>query len=320
MNKIIRIEKVVETFFVYWALTDECNFKCNYCPPFLHSGNYSKLSRPGFPTDEEIETFLDRLISVHLQGRKLSLVFSGGEPTIHPMFPHIVNKAQEWGTTSVLTNGSKDLEWWANLPKLPTYVNISLHHEFTNVRKINELCKFLIEKDNRFFLNLMCDPKNWEGTISIYEQLDDDLKLHVQPKILNLLSTTRDRREYNEEQKQFIQSIQDQFNKFFSSTPVLEMADAAVMMSDSGEIRPIESLAELTLTRRNSFHNWKCSAGSNGIYVGFDGNVWAGICKSKYLGRINNFELLSDYLECPNKFCPNFGDIRLNKYDPTIFE
>jgi organic radical activating enzyme len=320
MNKIIRIEKIVESLFVYWTLTDQCNYKCNYCPPFLHSGNFARSIKPGFPTDNEIETFLENLVSTHLKDRKLSLVLSGGEPTIHPMFSKIIDRVGEYGFTSVTTNGSRSVDWWANLPRLPTHLTVSLHHEFTNVQKVNELCKFLIEKDKRFFLNLMCDPKNWEDTIAIYDQLDDDLKLHVQPKVLNFLSTTRDRREYTEEQEQFIKHVQSQYNSFFTSLPPLEMGDDAVMMLDSGEIRPLESLAELTMKRQNTFHKWKCSAGSDGIHVGFDGNVWAGICKSKYLGRIDKFDLLDDYLECPNQYCACPGDVRLNKFNPEIFK
>jgi organic radical activating enzyme len=320
MQKIIRIEKIVESLFVYWTLTDTCNYKCNYCPPFLHSGNFARSIKPGYPTDQEIEKFLDNLVLNQLNGRKLSLVLSGGEPTLHPMFPNIIDRLYDYGFTSVTTNGSRSVEWWSKLPKLPMHLTISLHHEFTNVDKINELCKFLISQDRRFFLNLMCDPKHWDATVKIYDQLDDELKLHVQPKVLNFLSTTRDRREYSPEQEQFIQQVQTQYNKFFLTLPPLEMGDDAVMMLDNGEIQPLESLAELTMKRRNDFYKWKCSAGVDGIHVGFDGNVWAGICKSKFLGRIDSFNLLSDYLECQMQFCACPGDVRLNKFNPEIFK
>ena len=85
----IKIQGDRSTFFIYWKLTDFCNFRCNYCPPELHSSTYAKNKKPGYPTDTEITTFLENLKNQHLRDRKLNLILSGGEPTFHPLFPLI---------------------------------------------------------------------------------------------------------------------------------------------------------------------------------------------------------------------------------------
>ena len=72
-----------KTLMVYWILTDFCNFSCNYCPDFLHSGDFATGKKLGFPTDEEIFKFIDQLQHISETKKiKLQVQFGGGEPLI----------------------------------------------------------------------------------------------------------------------------------------------------------------------------------------------------------------------------------------------
>ena len=320
MNKIIEIKKPIDTLYIYWTLTDFCNFKCNYCPSSLHDGLYANGNKSGFPSDSQINIFLDNLISKHLRGRKLYMIISGGEPTVHPMFSTIIEKLSTYGFIGVNTNGARHYEWWSKLTTLPQLVTISLHPEFTKIEKINELSHHLLQQNVEVNFNLSCDTKHWDQTVNLYNLLDDDLKPMAQPKVLNYLETQdRDRYEYSTLQEDFMNSAQELYNSHKKGKHILPSAsDRAIMTFENGSKKPVTNISELTMNRLNNFYGWKCSAGSSGINVNFDGNVWAGICKIQNLGRLENFTLLEDYVECNRKFCPCPGDIRLNKYNPAV--
>lgn len=71
----------------------------------------------------------------------------------------------------------------------------------------------------------------------------------------------------------------------------------------------------------NRFLNWKCSAGSEGIFIDWDGNVWPGTCfvgqQQFLMGNIKNSDdiiLHNDFITCRFNFCPCFLEIYLPKY------
>lgn len=320
MNKIIEIKKPINTLYIYWTLTDFCNFKCNYCISKLHDGFYYKGIKPGFPTNEQIDMFINNLINKHIVGKKLFLIISGGEPTLHPMFSTIIDRLIPYGFIGVKTNGSRSYEWWEKLITLPNLITISLHPEFTNIEKINKIGRYLLTKNVELTFNLSCDPKYWNDTIKIYENLDDMLKPRTQPKILTYIGTIdSERYEYNNDQKLFIDQVQTTYNVFRKGRKNLSSEnDLAIMTFEDNTTKQVNNISALIMNKLNNFFQWKCSAGSTGINVNFDGYVWAGICKIKNLGRIENFNLLTDYVSCNKKFCPCPADIRLNKYNPAI--
>jgi MoaA/NifB/PqqE/SkfB family radical SAM enzyme len=64
---------------------------------------------------------------------------------------------------------------------------------------------------------------------------------------------------------------------------------------------------------QHSFTGWECSAGRNGIAISFDGYAYAGNCRTQRLGRLGTFDLLSNPIICPNRWCKTAADIQLNK-------
>ena len=316
MKKIIEIKRLDPAFYVYWTLTDFCNFRCNYCPAKLHSGDFAQGRKQGFPTDDDINQFIDNLINKHLQGRKLHLVLSGGEPTLHPMYATIIERLTPHGIVYTNTNGSRGVEWWATLPVLPQQVTISLHPEFSKVDKINEVAQFLLSKDIQVRFNLSCDPAHWTETMALLNNLDDNLKVLAIPKVLNHLESDRSNYEYTSEQTEWMANQQ----RFYSNNkgdrrPDLSIAPYAFY--DDGTSRPLHNLAKLTMNKEHAFKGWACTAGNTSINAHFDGNVWGSICKIANLGRLESFELLQEPLECKYDYCTCPGDILIDKRAPT---
>ena len=182
MKKLIEIrrEKYV---YVYWLLTDYCNFTCSYCSPTLHEGYYQKSKN--FPSDADIQLFLDSL-RTYSKDKRLTVCLTGGEPTTHPMYATILSAIAEFPLSNLetITNGSRPLAWWKNLPTLPNKVIISLHQEFTNLEKINELALYLDSAGVDVRFNLVADPANWDWVISVQTTLDKTLHQLIDAKIL----------------------------------------------------------------------------------------------------------------------------------------
>jgi len=317
MQQIIEIKNSTDHFFIYWQLTDFCNFKCNYCPKFLNSGDFAKNIKPGFPTDQEITNFCKNLINEHLQGRELFLVLSGGEPTLHPLFPKIVYELKPYGRITVVTNGSRSKEWWQGLDSLPHDVNISLHPEFTKIDKINENGLYFLENNLALQFNLSCDPMFWDDTVDLYNKLDKSLKPFVIPKILNDLAGDRSNYQYTAEQTAWMANVQ----KFSAENKLRKLDDnfpVTMIYYSDGTSKILNNVYQLMINNNHIYTNWKCSAGSTGINVNFSGQVFAGICKQQQLGRLDQFKLLTEFVECDKEACVCPSDLRLTKYNPSF--
>jgi MoaA/NifB/PqqE/SkfB family radical SAM enzyme len=308
---VIEIRKQTKLFHMYWTLTDFCNFRCNYCPSHLHSGDYHSGRKAGFPTDKEIDTFLDLLISDYLPGKQLSLAIGGGEPTLHPMFPAIVEKMSPYGEISVTTNGGRSVDWWATLPKLPDVVIISLHHEFTKLDKINEISHFLVDAGVNLTFNLSCDPGNWNNAVSMYEGLDDDLKRYVQPKVLNYIGQDRGTYHYTNEQRAWITTIQRKFIRNFKIKRIVKMIPSVV--HDNGSITLLNNLSELTLKNDHIYTGWECFAGQETFNIHFDGVVYSSVCKQVKVCNLVDFKPLTESFICQMEACACPSDLLASK-------
>ena len=314
MKKIIRIHQEQPVLFVYWHLTDFCNYKCNYCPAFLNAGWYANGHKPGFPTDEEISIFIDRLANM-LEGRKLMLILSGGEPTVHPMFPEVLRRTKDLGWAAVHTNGSRSLNWWKKLPVLPHSMTMSLHPEYFKADHVNQISEYLVDQGVLLTYNLSVDPKNWDLVTAMHAGLDPKFRHRIRYKILHEFADNSNKKilDYTQEQLDWVKANFDEENVLFTLTE-----KETIVHYDDGTIDNGTNLtAELTMNKQNSFTGWKCSAGSNGLKVSFNGNVYGGICTMQNLGHMTTFNLLKDHLTCKIKYCVAPGDIRLPKYDPA---
>lgn len=315
MKKIIEIKKLVDTLYIYWTITDFCNFRCSYCPDELHSGDYAQKRRPGFPSNEEIESFIDAIINTHLQGRFLNMTISGGEPTLHPMFKTVIERMAPHGSVEVVTNGSRDVAWWRLLPVLPDKVTISLHPEFSKLEKINEVGLFLVDNNIDLMFNLMCDPENWDWVTSVKELLDVRLHPHINAKILTdhkNKETDGKPFEYYEDQLAFIRREQSTIKNSDPRKRVHAVYDDG---TEGGF-----SAFDIINANQHSFTGWSCSAGRSGLRVNFDGTVRAGICSIKRLGTVGRFTPETQDIICTNIYCKTAGDINLSKRPVTLIQ
>lgn len=313
-NKILQS---TSTLNIYWKLTDFCNFKCSYCPPVLHAGSYATGKIAGFPTNNDITEFISKLENNLLNGRHLNLQFGGGEPTLHPLFPEIVNRLKHKNNfIGVTTNGSRSKNWWEKILPLDN-VTISLHPEFTNMEKINALGKFIVSTGTQLMFNLSCDPANWERTTELYNSLHDDLKKFVIPKVLiHFERITKENYDYTTEQHEW---ITQQITKF---RPTLSQKfKNSVIYFEDGTNENI-NLGKITINNWNAYKGWQCKVNSQSLMIDFNGEIYAGVCQVQKLGHISNFRLVDDGgVICPFERCVTPNDLRSEKQksDGAIF-
>jgi len=308
MKRPIKIIPKKPTVNVYWMITDFCNFKCNYCPDFLHNGKFATGKVPGFPSYEDITVFMNTLKSMTEDGTHINLQFGGGEPTLHPNFLDIIKfMHSEKVYIGVTTNGSRSEEWWEEALPFLDNVTISLHPEFTKIDKVNSVSQRIVDSGTSIMFNLSCDPANWDTVLELYNNITPSLRGVVMPKVLNYIGTdSKMNYTYTDEQSEWI--------KTHIATP----KDPGNFINskvhfDDGSIEEL-SLSKITINNWNEFKGWSCKVASQSLVVRFNGEVSAGLCKAKSLGRISSFVIDKNDIICPFKYCPCPNDLRSEKY------
>lgn len=309
MKKIIKIESTKPEAYIYWMLTDFCNQKCSYCPSYFNSG--SVASSKLFPDYSKIDHFLNTLSNKASldNDRKYFVCLAGGEPTTHEMFPEIIERLKVFSSVHVITNGTRNVSYWKSFKALPDYVIISLHPEYYDSKKnrINELTHYLTSSGVQIRYNLMCYPTHWDNVLNIYNDIDDQFKPFVINKVIH---------DYNQIGKPRINYTQEQleFIRHRSSTEGGMNRSLTLAYYDDGSVEPIMNANKIMADGQNFFKNWKCSAGSEIVSINYDGNIFAGLCKTKYLGRLEKFEFLNEFVTCDKISCICPADINASKY------
>ncbi|NBH74753.1 GTP 3',8-cyclase MoaA [Rodentibacter pneumotropicus] len=132
-------------YYLRLSITDQCNFRCNYCLP---NGYQPETNKPGFLTLSEITRVAQTF--ANMGTRKIRL--TGGEPTLRKDFLAITeNIAQIEGINQVAltTNGYrmlKDVDVWKRAGI--TSINVSvdsldpkMFHQITGINKFDDVIR-----------------------------------------------------------------------------------------------------------------------------------------------------------------------------------
>ena len=171
---------------VVWSLVEYCNYQCSYCsaksPSIKDSNQYIDYNN--------IIKIFDKLFS--LKRDKYIIGLAGGEPTLHPNFLDIINylnNSNQPIQVYIMTNGTKDLNFFENVFKLSSNIDfglcISLHMEYYNNNKL-EYYEKLIDICNKYKVNiefkLLFHPEYENESKIVFETFTNLMK----DKILNL--------------------------------------------------------------------------------------------------------------------------------------
>lgn len=69
----------------------------------------------------------------------------------------------------------------------------------------------------------------------------------------------------------------------------------------------------------NNYQDWLCWAGNQSIYIDEKGNVFAGSCRVKKMGHINNgFTIEESPLICTPGWCRCGTDLKVTRFHPDF--
>ena len=286
-------------FLVSWALSNKCNYRCTYCPDFLHNGS------SGQPKWEVVEKFIR---SLKIKDKEICYRITGGEPTFWKRFIDMAKLVKEEGHTfSFITNGSQSVDYYKKIDPYTDGMIISYHHAYADVQKFIDIAN---NTKMEIAVNLMM-PNDIEGfkeaqkvAATLYDNTD---RLAIWPKVILDKTSgdyiTNEVSVYTEEQKEII-----------SKWPYFRKLDDSHL--HRGEIfyneRKIDA-NELIVEGLNKHKGWKCWAGLDMIYIEW-GKIFRAEClQGGLIGTLEDFTLPQKTVICNKELCGCLSDIYLRK-------
>lgn len=282
-------------FLVTWNLGNKCNYRCSYCPSMFNDGS------TGWPEWEDVKNFVTKL-NQELPSKDICFRISGGEPTYWKHFLEFAELANSFGNSfTFLSNGSRDLEYFAAISKLSSGILLSYHPEYTDPNHFIEISKV---SECPIAVNLMMMPDRFDTLVSIAEQLYTNSTLAIWPKmVLDKINMTNKVSNYTDQQKNLIKNW-----PYFRSIDDKKMHRGKLLLDGK-----LVTANDIVLQGLNKHKGWECWAGLDMINVDYTGNVFRADCGQGPLGTIKNFTLPSTTIICNKDLCSCLSDIYLKK-------
>jgi len=274
--------------YSYWYVTGICNYECDYCDIF-HDEQIQE-----WETKEKIVEFFNWLGTKKQQ----KVLLYGGEPTIDPDFPKIIEGLNDY--VRVFTNLSKPLDYWKDIIKIRNdmTVSISYHIHKCNDTEFLKKIKFLVEESdvNKVRVKIMGDSRyiqESQDLFSFYKKLYDDKRYECYIDLVFPNTQGDIGAQWKDKDMDWFLALQD------FQTLYLKYKD------NDGVVKEREtSWNEMRATMLPSNHYYYCMAGTNTIFVNSNGDVYP--CKSHK--EVPLYNVYDDYKECdiPNGMVCNY--------------
>lgn len=152
MKSLIKLEDITcidrfpneksEELHVEWFIGKRCNYDCSYC----HDLNHDNFS-PHVDIKHTIN-IIDKMIDKF--GNRLSLNFTGGEPTVHPDFDKLCDFISNKNiSVSMTTNGTRVAQYYIDIYKAFAHITFSQHFEHAKNEVFLPKMKFINENRDK---------------------------------------------------------------------------------------------------------------------------------------------------------------------------
>lgn len=322
--KLIAIEysdkRRYDAVYIDWTLGNFCNYKCSYCPDYLHDNSYPMSDV------ETVKDFTKRLFDHYTKelGKKYFIFnLMGGEPTVWKGIENFVvwlkEYSQQIGVTSyveILTNGSRSLKWWANYAKFFDTVKITHHTEFADPSHTSQVADLVVDQGVYPSVQVTMIPNRWNECIShlnTIAQSKHQFRIDVKPLRVNFESTLYN---YSEEQLKIFQQPYRTENGIYHTNTV-GMIGRCIY---DNKVEKTLRYQELITTAQNSWVGWDCWAGLDIINIKPDGTLrLGGACGMKDAGMVgkkitdSNINFRTKPIECKQQWCSCGPDMETRK-------
>lgn len=327
-KKIIEI-KNEDKAIITWILNDICNYACRYCPPVLHDGKNHLFNW------DVVSPFLDRLFEQYGKNRHLTFSLSGGEPTLSPFFPEMIERIHTLGgTVGITTNLVRTPRFIKDNFKYLTYAACSFHpaQEFPNGTADEWLEKIKIASlETQVAARIMMDPLHWDKSIEFIEKLKKKTTAKIEIVYIDdqygASRTKLAKINYSEEQLEFF--------KTFKETPSRSSADLIRITNPiyrDFHATPVQATFEDNTTEnitspqglinkgQTNFYDYLCNIGAESLFIHQNGHIKRGNCDvGGVVGSVKEFDKInwdnfSRPVICNSLRCHCGGDIPVSKW------
>jgi wyosine [tRNA(Phe)-imidazoG37] synthetase (radical SAM superfamily) len=286
--------------------TDICNFNCSYCWPGTHEGKFR------YPKD--LDSILINFRNVFDQYKqagktKFHLTISGGgEPTLWPKLENFCKQLKETHNVfiTLVTNGSRTLEWWKNNYLYFDDVTLSFHHEYADIEHHCAVADFLYEQELKVTTLVLMDFKNWNKCVdSVNVMMSSKHPWIIQTKeIVDALGHGVD--SYTTEQLAYLESsikrIPDS-NKLLKHIDDFKLHQSVILFDN--DTAKVAKPHTIILNNWNKFKGWNCMLGAESILINHDGTI-RGSCGAIVRGM--------NPVICPKDDCSCQPDTHISKF------
>lgn len=302
---------------INWALINGCNYKCNYCHSDLNSGS---IKSPSYCI---AIGFVKRIIN---HSKKLGLrpyfEFGGGEVTLLRYFSDLINFIHKNnGLVSIISNGSKSLQWWRDNVGYLNGVSLSYHvNDIKDEAHFIEVAKILeCSSNTRAHVNVMMDPQRFDDCYLFAQRLKEQVKCSIalQPLYEGFgHGGITKRYDYTDEQESLMQTFRGRPEEKNLPEPraLLEIE----YLDDSKETL---STFDLLINDQVNFIGWDCYAGVESMVITFSGEIYRAWCmQDGTIGSIYDEQITLPITptRCRTKVCQCGADISSKKINRKL--
>lgn len=299
-ESLLRINsKYPNTIQVTWLLNTICNFKCVYCKPSLYGGiNHGFKWENG---KKFIESTLQRLNKLK---KNSNWAISGGEPTMSPFFPELIDilSKDPRVSISISTNGSRSLKYWKKIAHKVNGLAFSFHPETSNIDDYIKVLKYCSTVSNTSVLAMAPAPKElWDITMGFVDKIRE---LNIAPIRAVRISDVSDDSattpqylmDYSKEQlKYFKEDVQN--TVYYDNLPPT-VQQGGIVRTTEGTYETHEIINKALAAEKAHFKGWTCYGGLESLFINDKGKISRANCTNewedgKYLGHINDFEKIT---------------------------
>lgn len=285
---------------VQWNLGNTCNYVCEYCPSYLHSG---KIQWP------ELSLIQQTLIKIknNFPDKNIRLEFLGGEVTLYSDFIELMKFCKENNFKStILSNGSRTLRYWEELSPYLDRILLTFHVEEADKIHFSNVIDLLVKNKIEPIIHIaMMKDKFWE-LVSYKNQLRTDFPKLIIDSILMLdkLGLFNYNGYYYDYDNSQIEYVKQQ--EFHSMSYVIEY--------DNGETHEV-NLVDVREHDLNNFSGFTCGTTLSIIVINFNGYVSTSLCNQRPKINLHTEDINQIFVPivCAADKCLNPSDIRIMK-------
>jgi len=279
-----------------YSLGDICNFQCWYCWPEAHAAVQK------WPDLELVKKNLSYLLDyyiAHTEKRRFEISVLGGEVTHWKYFIEFMKYFKERYDIrfTIITNGSKSLEWWKEAKKYLDYVYVSHHQRFSKKEHNRDLLDYLYNQNIIAVSGVLMDPNCWEDCMETIEYF----KKSKYSWSIRYVQLIHEKVSYTEEQNTIIAKLRARnANIFYFLKNNPSPRTNTKIVYENGKTQSVKD-NHIILQRINNFKNWECSLGVDWLAIKINGDI-SGTCGNLLYKKENTYNLYD--VDFSKKFKP----------------